>query len=95
MTTVTLPVRLDTPAAAPLAEALQKQIDAGQPLDLLGGDVDVVGLACLQVLAGARATALSSNLSFSLAQPSEAMRDGCRLAGLGILLDAHNEGSPA
>jgi chemotaxis protein CheX len=94
MTRFSLPARLDTPAAATLKAALEQRVGEGAELELMAADIDLVGLACLQVLASARKTASLNGRSLSLAHPSATLRDACELSGFGFLLVPH-EGMPA
>lgn len=77
---------LDTAAAEPLRQALLARIEAGEPLLIDGAGVDRAGLACLQVLASARATAAASGLSFAIASSSDALTAMTTLAGMEQLL---------
>lgn len=85
---LTLPARLDTPAAGPLAQALLDRLSAKAALHLDGGQVELIGQACLQVLLSARATALGGGLGFAFVGASPAIVEGCALAGLNDLLAA-------
>jgi chemotaxis protein CheX len=87
MTAHALAASLDTAAAAPLRAALLARIEGRQPILLDGGSVARVGLACLQVLASARATAAAEGLGYRIANPSGALRDMAALARLDALLD--------
>jgi len=82
-----LPEILDTSAAVPLRIALLDRIDRGEPVLLDGSEVTRAGLACLQVLASARATAAEQDVAFRLDQPSEALARMIELAGLAEALD--------
>ncbi|EZP48642.1 MULTISPECIES: STAS domain-containing protein [Sphingomonas] len=82
-----LPATLDTTAASPLRVALLDQIERGEPVHLDGSEVSRVGLACLQVLASARATAADRDLDFTLERPSEALARMIGVAGLNEALD--------
>ncbi|NYD92132.1 STAS domain-containing protein [Sphingomonas melonis] len=77
-----LPETLDTSAASPLRIALLDRIDRGEPVHLDGSEVTRAGLACLQVLASARATAVEQDVEFRLEKPSEALARMIGLAGL-------------
>ncbi|WP_132833941.1 STAS domain-containing protein [Sphingomonas sp. PP-CC-3G-468] len=82
MTLATLPSRLDTTAAHPLRAALLRTIDQGLPITLDGGEVREIGLACLQILFAARATAAERELGFAVCNPSPSLRKMATLAGL-------------
>lgn len=82
----TLAARLDTTAAPPLAAALAERAAGGQAITLDGAAVTEIGLACLQVLASARATASARGLPFVIAGRSDALAAGCALAGMRDLL---------
>jgi chemotaxis protein CheX len=77
---------LDTPAAGPLRAALLGLVERRQPLLLDGAGVTRVGIACLQVLASARATAAADGLGYHLADASEPLDAMATLAGLGAVL---------
>jgi chemotaxis protein CheX len=85
---LSLPARLDTPAARSLADMLGERASAKAALLLDGQNVEQIGLACLQVLAGARKTAATLGLDFRITEPSEALVEGVDLAGLTDLLAA-------
>jgi chemotaxis protein CheX len=82
-----LPEMLDTSAAGPLRVALLDRIDRGEPVHLDGSEVTRAGLACLQVLASARATAVEQDVDFRIDRPSEALARMIALAGLDAALD--------
>jgi chemotaxis protein CheX len=86
MTSLTLAAVLDTAAADPLRRALLATLEAGTPLVLDGTAVERAGLACVQVLASARATAAADGLGFRLADSSPALLEMLRLAGLDAVL---------
>ncbi len=83
---ITLPSRLDTPASQPLAAEMLGPLEAGGSVELVGSAVDLVGMACLQVLAGARRMARSHGADVLIISPSDALIDGCVLAGLEALV---------
>jgi chemotaxis protein CheX len=78
---------LDTAAAGPLRAALLDLVERRQPLLLDGAGVTRVGIACLQVLASARATAAADGLGYRLVDASEPLGTMATLAGLAALLD--------
>lgn|GEM_PF-2144099 len=80
-TILQLPASLDTAAATPLLDAVREQLASAGDLHLDGSGVTELGQACLQVLLGARSAAAKAGLSFSLAQPSEAMSAMLKVAG--------------
>lgn len=86
MTRHPLPTRLTTTAARPLAKTLLENVETRMPLSLDGSAVDLVGQACLQVLASAQKAAVARKLDFAIHDPSDALREGCALAGLDHLL---------
>jgi chemotaxis protein CheX len=79
---------LDTAAAGPLRFALCRAIEDGTPLTIDGSAVERVGLACLQVLAAARAAAAAAGVGFGIIRPSTPLADMAKLAGLGALVSA-------
>jgi len=87
MTSFPLPGRLDTAAAAPLRAALLERIERSVPLLFDGSRVEHAGLACLQLLASARATADARGLVFGVDAPSPELAAAVALAGLGDLLE--------
>lgn len=87
MTSLSLAAVLDTAAADPLRRALLAMLEASAPLALDAAAVERAGLACVQVLASARATAAADGLGFDLVDPSPALLEMLRLAGLDTLLD--------
>ncbi|WP_267395659.1 MULTISPECIES: STAS domain-containing protein [unclassified Sphingomonas] len=78
---------LDTAAAGPLRAALLGLVERRQPMLLDGAGVARVGIACLQVLASARATAAADGLGYHLADASEPLAAMATLAGLAVVLD--------
>jgi len=88
MTPYTLDTTLDTAMAMPLRLELLSRLDARQPMMLEGADVARVGLACLQVLASARAAAIADGLPFVINSPSAALREMAALARLDAVLEA-------
>ncbi len=87
MTAYLLDPVLDTAAAAPLRERLLVSLQLRRPVALDGSGVERLGLACLQVLASARAVAEGSGLGFSIADPSPAFSDMVRLSRLDAVLE--------
>jgi chemotaxis protein CheX len=85
---IVLSSRLDTAAAAPLRQSLQKLVEAAEPIAIDAGAVDQIGQACLQVLAAARAAAVARGLSWQVAFPSVAMIEAGELAALDVLAAA-------
>lgn len=77
---------LDTGAAEPLRQALLARVDAGDDLLLDGAGVERAGLACLQVLASARASAAAAGLAFGVQKPSQDLTAMVTLAGMDDLL---------
>jgi chemotaxis protein CheX len=87
MTSHSLPSVLDTAAAEPLHAALLARITQGTPLRIDGAAVERAGLACLQVLASARATAAAAGIGFALEGPSEPLRRMVALGRFDTLLE--------
>ena len=81
-----LPQSLVTAAAAPLRTALLDRLDRREAVLLEGGEVERVGLACLQVLAAAKAAADGEGLGFAIIEPSNPLREAATLAGVDRLL---------
>ena len=84
--TLVLAARLDTAAADPLRHALLAMLGRGEALALDGGAVERAGLACLQVLAAARAAAIAGGTGYRVAQPGAALAGMAGLAGLDAVL---------
>lgn len=85
-----LPATLDTSAAGPLRLALVDRIERGEPIVLNGSGVTRAGLACLQVLASARATADARGLAFRLDDCSDALAQMIALSHLDEALAVAN-----
>ncbi|GAA0657333.1 chemotaxis protein CheX [Sphingomonas insulae] len=77
-----LPNALDTGAAGSLRDTLLGRIERREDLQCDGVEVSRIGLACLQVLASARLSAIAHGLGFGIINPSEAMVRMMNLAGL-------------
>jgi chemotaxis protein CheX len=82
-----LPAILDTSAAGPLRHALLARIEQSAPLHLDGAEVTRAGLACLQVLASARATAAAQGIGFRIDNASDPLTRMIALARLDVALD--------
>ncbi|WP_267397444.1 MULTISPECIES: STAS domain-containing protein [unclassified Sphingomonas] len=82
-----LAASLDTAAAEPLRAALLGRIESRQPLLLDGAEVMRVGMACLQVLASARASAIADRLSYDIGNASMPLREMATLAGFAAVLE--------
>lgn len=85
---IVLTSRLDTGAAAPLRQSLEKLVEQAQPIAIDGSAVDQVGQACLQVLAAARAAAIAHGLSYQVSFPSVALIEAGELAALDVVAAA-------
>ena len=83
-----LPALLNSAAAQPLLDLLKERLADNEPIILDGSAVSQLGQACLQVLLGARATAATRKLSFTIHNPSEALSAMADMAGCGDLLAA-------
>ncbi|WP_068115186.1 STAS domain-containing protein [Tropicimonas marinistellae] len=77
---LSLPARLDLPAAAPLAQELLSL--RGSPVTLCGDEVSLLGTPCLQVLVSARRSWDADGFSLTLTDPSPALTE--QLAVLGF-----------
>ena len=82
MTRIPLPAMFDLPAAMLVADALRAD---AEPVVLDGSAVDRVGIAGLQLLLSASATAVATGRSISIDTPSPAMRAVARTAGADLL----------
>ena len=87
MTAYLLEPVLDTAAASPLRERLLVSLQLRRPVALDGSQVERVGQACLQILAGARAAAEQAGIGFAINDPSIAFGDMVRLSRLDAVLE--------
>lgn len=83
MTRIALPALFDLPAAATLADTLRTTKGA---VVLDGSTVERIGIAGLQLLLSAQATAVVAGHSVIVDEPSDALRAAARTAGAGFLL---------
>ena len=83
MTRIVLPALIDLPAALLLADTLRAH-DGLVVLD--GGAVDRIGIAGLQLLLSAHATAAVEGRSIAIDTPSAALCAAARTAGAGFLV---------
>ncbi|WP_263282704.1 STAS domain-containing protein [Sphingomonas nostoxanthinifaciens] len=67
---------------------MSARIAAGEPIALDGSAVEMLGQACLQVLASACRTAEARGLTFVVRGPSHALSEMCTLVGFDRLLAA-------
>lgn len=81
-----LPTKLDTAQAASLATEIKADLEQNRWVHLNGSSVEMVGLACLQILLSARLSAEKAGLPFLIENPSEALSYGARLLGIESLL---------
>lgn len=83
---IDLPAVLDLKAAGPLCDQLVGL--RGKPVMLDASGVGKVGAQCIQVLLAAAASWQADAVNFTIAEPSEAFRNGIELMGLsGTLTD--------
>lgn len=85
---IALPAVLDTDAAVPLRQTLDGMVARRESLLLDGAAVERAGLACLQVLAAARAAAAEAGLAFRIEAAGAALVEMTALARLDLLPDA-------
>lgn len=78
---LTLPPRLDLPAARPLADDLRAR--DGRPLDIDAGEVSHLGGLCLQVLLAAAQSWRKAGQPLRLTRRSPAFDEALALCGLG------------
>ncbi|GAA3793860.1 hypothetical protein GCM10022600_13920 [Qipengyuania pelagi] len=81
-----LPSNITVGEAERLAQAVIERINAKEPVAIDGGQVERIGLAGLQVLLAARASAIAAGLSFSVDPCSNRLADMADLAGLDDLV---------
>lgn len=81
-----LPSNITVAEAERLAQAVIERINAKEPIAIDGGQVVRIGLAGLQVLLAARASANAAGLSFSVDPCSGRLADMADLAGLDDLV---------
>jgi chemotaxis protein CheX len=83
---IDLPAVLDLKAAGPLCDQLVGL--RGKPVMLDASAVSKIGAQCVQVLLAAATLWKADAVSFKIAEPSEAFRNGIELMGLsGTLTD--------
>ena len=83
MTRIVLPALFDLPAAMLLVETLRAD---AEPIVLDGAGVDRIGIAGLQLLLSAHATAAATGRSLAIAAPSAALRAAAHTAGADFLV---------
>lgn len=83
MTQLCLPVLVDLPAALGLADLLR---EAKGPVAIDGSGVERIGVAGLQLLLSAQASAVAGGHGFAIDRPSDALAAAARTAGAECLL---------
>lgn len=78
---ITLPAKLDLPAAAPLLDELQK-LEGDIALD--GSEINHIGALCLQVLISCAKTAAAAGHSFRVENLSDAAQSQLGFMGVDI-----------